>query len=111
MSVIADKASEIQDSYQSHDVSRTLRASAIDIGGIIGIISSLLGMLMNCGKTPTQAARIMKRTGPLERARINMIIKDRLGTADKRLAASVQKVAARCSQREVATMYGEVSPE
>lgn len=82
--------------------------SRIGIDDITGIIGTLIGLFKNCRKKPEQAARILRRFGPVQRQRVKQIIKDRLGRDNARLAANVELVAKKTTVDEVEEMYDEV---
>jgi len=100
--MIEEKARDV---YDAGGVSR------IGIGDIGGIITMLIGLIANCRKNPTAATRVLNRMGPVQRSRVNQIIKDRLGRANGRLASNIESVAKKTTVNETAAMMQELSVE
>ena len=98
--MIAEKAEAV---VQEGGVSR------IGLEDITGIIGALIQMIMNCrGKdNPTAVHRVLKRFGPVQRARAAQVVKDRLGKANARLVKNIEEVASETTVMETAQLMDE----
>ena len=107
MTTLEQKAHEVILDYMALPL---LKAPSLllDFESVIGIITTLIGMIKNCRKKPEAAVKMMRRFGPVQKARVNQAIKDRFGKANQRLAASVATVAKECREQDVLEMYDEI---
>lgn len=80
----------------------------INLTDITAIITTLIGLIVNCGKNPTQATRTLNRMGPIQRVRVNQIIVDRLGRPNAALAVNIEAVARATTVTDTVAMYDEI---
>ncbi len=97
--MIAEKAQAVKDQGG---------VAKIGLPDIMGILTTLLGLIANCGKNPAQATRILNRMGPIQRLRVQQIIKDRFGKPNNKLANNIETVAQEVSVSETREMMDEI---